>query len=451
MFNKPISQLTEEDIKTLVDNHERESSILEYKQEIYGTDHEKKEISKDVSAMANAEGGYLIIGIQETDGQASSITGTSKVIGRQPVEVWIENVLIANVRPKISINPKVIVLTSNPDRVLVVIHVPQSPRRPHMVIAEGRNAYYTRHNYQATYADEHEVRSMFSESKIIGEEMEKFLASRNLNNPLADNFGITPLSEKLPKSLRRIDELLKKNYTGNPIVLFSVCPRYLEERIDIASDDFKEWLTANDKVNLLDLNIDFLSYDKIVSSDSIRSVKEIQSNDGKSMLPYRYVEIFRNGYLENGMGSEMIWPHPGEFGVLFNLTYFTASLWLFLKFARNLYEKIGYFDEINLIISLVDIENLTLHGFGQKNKDVNWRQPYEWLDTNDNRVPICKQKNVKIERSIIASELNEESIEKMVKEISKRVSNAFGESIAKCFNDDGVFHKEGLRGFRNVH
>jgi len=447
MFNKPVSQLNEEDLKALIDNRERESSILEYKQEISGTDHEKKEISKDISAMANTEGGYLVIGVQEVDGQASAITGTPKTIGRQPVEVWIENVLITNVRPKIAITPKIITLTSILDRVLVVIHIPQSPKRPHMVIAEGRNAYYTRHNYQATYADEHEVRSMFLESKSLGDEMKTFLNFRNLNDPLDSNFAITPLSKQLSKSLRKMREL-PENFGGNPFILFTACPRYLEERVDIASSDFRTWLDANNQVNLFGLNIDFLDYDKTVSADSIRSVKETQSENEQDRLPYRYVEVFRNGYLENGISSEMMWPHK-EFGLMFQIAYFTASFWLFMKFIRNLYEHIGYLDEINLIVALVDVENVMLHGFGKKDEKTKWVQPYDFMSGLD-KMPICKQKNVRIERSILASELNDENIEKIVKEMSKRVSNAFGESIAKCFDDSGNFDVNQIRSFRNV-
>lgn len=447
MFNKPISQLNEEDLQALIDNKERESSILEYKQEIAGTDHEKKEISKDISAMANTEGGYLVIGVQEIDGQASAITGTPKTIGRQPVEVWIENVLITNVRPKIAITPKVITLTSAPDRVLVVIHIPQSPKRPHMVIAEGRNAYYTRHNYQATYADEHEVRSMFLESKSIGDEMKTFLTTRNLIDPLDSSFAITPLSKQLSKSLRQMRDL-PENFGGNPFVMFSACPRYLEERVDIASSDFRAWLDANNQVNFFGLNIDFLDYNKTVSADSIRSAKETQPEKEQDALPYRYVEVFRNGYLENGISSEMMWPQK-ELGLMFQIAYFTASFWLFLKFIRNLYEHIGYLDEINLIVALVDVENVTLHGFGKKNETTKWAQPYDMFYRFE-KMPTCKQKNVKIERSILASELNDENIEKIVKEMSKRVSNAFGESIAKCFDDNGNFDVNQIRGFRNV-
>lgn len=448
MFNKSVSQLNEDDIKTLVENKERESSILEFKQELSGTDHEKKEISKDVSAMANAEGGFVIFGIREVDGQAEEIVGTPKTIGRQPVEVWIENVLITNVRPKITIIPKVINLTSSNDRALVVLNIPVSPRRPHMVVTEGRNAYYTRHNYQATYADEHEVRSMFTESKSLGDEMKSFLTSRHLVDELDENFALNPLSKQLSKTLRQLREL-PNDFSGNPFVLFSACPRYLEERVDIASADFRAWLDENNRINLFNLDIDFLDYNKTVSSDSIRSIKETMEDDVRKRLPYRYVGIYRNGYVENSLAVEIMWPHK-DFGLMFQLAYFTVAFWLFMKFLQNFYTRVNYPDEINVTIALADIENVTLHGFGRKNDNQNWLQPYDFRYGID-KMPTCKQKNVKIEKIIIASELNDEYIEKIVKEVSRRVSNAFGEDISKCFDDNGVFDRNQLRGFRNIH
>lgn len=448
MFNKPISQLNEEDLQSLIDNKERESSILEYKQEISGTDHEKKEISKDVSAMANTEGGYLVIGIKEVSSQADAIIGTPKIIGKQPAEAWIENVLIANVRPKISITPKVITLASNPDRVVIVLYIPKSPKRPHMVIAEGRNAYYTRHNYQANYADEHEVRSMFLESKSLGDEMKSFLSSRNLNDSLSDNFGITPLSKQLSKSLREMREL-PDNFNGNPFILFAACPRYLEERVDIASSDLRDWLNLKNEVSLLGLDVDFLDYNKVVSVDSIRSIKEVPSEKEIDKLPYNYVELFRNGYIESGISSEIMWTHE-KLGLMFQLAYFTAAFWLFMNFIRDLYEHIEYLEEINLTIAIVDVENVVLHGFGKKDEKTIWTQPYNRFPGFSN-LPICKQRNIKIERSLIASDLNDENIEKIVKEVSKRVSNAFGESISKCFDDSGNFDLNQISGFRNVY
>ncbi len=445
MFNKPISQLKEEDIQTLVDNTEKESLILEYKQEILGTDHEKKELAKDISAMANTDGGYFIIGVAEEDGRAKGITGTQRKIGKQPVEEWLENVLISNVRPRISIKPKVIDTASNPDKVIIVLHIPQSSRRPHMVVADGRNAYYKRHNYQAAYADEHEVRSMFTESKVSGDEMKSFLDARNLNDTLTDKFATTPLSRLLPEALAHSREL-PEGFKGHPFVLFTACPRYLEERVDIASADFRSWLDANSTVDFQGLNIDFLDYEKTVSANSVRSLK--QTPDEKPIL-WRYVEIFRNGYFENGTGPEFMWTHE-KMGLMFQLAYFTAAFWLFLKFARKLYEKIGYADEVSIIVALASAENITLHGFGKKDDKTNWVNPYDFFYGRGNPL-TCKDKNVRIERDVLASELSDENIENIVKEISKRVSNAFGESISKCFDDSGHFDKNQLRGFRNLY
>lgn len=441
MFNKPISQLNLEDIQILIDNQEKESLILEYKQELTGNDKEKKEISKDVSAIANTGGGYLIIGIEEEDRKAASISGTQGKIGRQPVEEWIESVLISNVRPKLTITPKTISIEADHDKVVVVIHIPQSTRRPHMVTIGGKNAYYRRHNYQATYADEHEVRSMFLENKNSSDEMDKFLSLRNLIDSSKDNFAITPLSSLLLKSLRETREL-PEGFSGNPFVLFSACPRYLEERVDIASTDFRSWLDKNDKINLFDLDIDFLDYNKVISADSIRSLTEIQSEKREDRLPCRYVEIFRNGYIENGISNELMWTND-KMGLMFQIACFTASFWLFMKFIKNIYEHIEYIDEVNLIVALSDVNNVTLHGFGKK-----WVQPYDFMYGLD--APTCRQKNVKIERNIVIAELNDEYIEEIVKEVSRRVSNAFGESIAKCFDDQGVFDPNQLRNFRNV-
>jgi len=35
---------------------------------------------------------------------------------------------------------------------------------------------------------------------------------------------------------------LPDNFNGNPFILFAACPRYLEERVDIASSALRVWL-----------------------------------------------------------------------------------------------------------------------------------------------------------------------------------------------------------------
>ncbi len=67
--NKPISEITDQDLKKLIGRQE-ENLWIDFKEEHYQgykTHHEiyiyRREICKDVTAMANAEGGYILIGV----------------------------------------------------------------------------------------------------------------------------------------------------------------------------------------------------------------------------------------------------------------------------------------------------------------------------------------------------------------------------------------------------
>ena len=460
MFSKSLSKIDEQDIQFLVENEQKESVILEYKETISGNDRDKKELPKDISAIANTDGGFVIFGIREANGVASEIVGIDKLIGKQSVEEWVENVLISNIRPRVAVKPRIIPISSDEDKVVLVLQVPKSPRRPHMVTAGGRNAYYKRHNYQATYADEHEVRSMVLESKTSIDEMKDFLDGRNLSDRRKDNFAITPLSEEIAKEISKTRKI-PDDFEGKPFVLLASCPRYLEERVDIASSEFHEWLSQKDQIELFDFNIDFLDSNTKITADSIRSIKEKIFGEENQRMASRYVEIFRNGYVENGFGSELMYHVSIDIykdndkidrRLFFHIAFFTAAFWLFMKFIRDFYSKIGYADEVSIVIALADIKGVTIHGFGNRNEREKWPQPYydSRYRYRSDKLPTAQNKNFKYEKNLIVSELSDEEIEKIVKEVALRVSNNFGETIAKCFDDNGNFGKNLLREFRNV-
>ncbi len=314
---------------------------------------------------------------------------------------------------------------------------------------EVENAYYKRHNYQATYADEHEVRSMVLENKSSLDEMKDFLKNRNLNDQKSKEFAITPLSEQVADDFLKMGQLSKEN-EGTPFVLLACCPRFLVERVDVASADFRTWLNEKDKITLFGLDINFLNAKKEISSESIVSLLEGYPDKEGNRLLRGYVEIFRNGYVESATASELIWEAGrGENkSTYLQIAYFSVALWLYLKFIKELYTKIGYADEISIIISIPNIKGLSLHGFGRKNEKQIYINPYD-LSYGGNKL-TAKQKNFRYEKNVVVSEIGEEEIENIVKEVGLRLSNAFGETTLKCFDEDGVFDKQLLRSFRNI-
>src|SRR5256885_16092296 len=102
MFDKPLENLTLDDIKQLVDTLKTpEGQFVDYKRELGTANDAKKELIKDMTAFGNSQGGYLLIGIDEAGGLPTKIMGTPKGIGRQKVDEWINSVVSANTDPKL--------------------------------------------------------------------------------------------------------------------------------------------------------------------------------------------------------------------------------------------------------------------------------------------------------------------------------------------------------------
>ena len=79
-FSKLAQDLTEADLVCLVDDRTRENIGLEYTRDMYARKdpNAQREMLRDISSIANAEGGALIIGMDE-DG-----TGTAKALVSVP-------------------------------------------------------------------------------------------------------------------------------------------------------------------------------------------------------------------------------------------------------------------------------------------------------------------------------------------------------------------------------
>lgn len=155
---------TESRLQNLIASEIEESLTLEYKsaEALDRTDAKKKEITKDVSAMANSAGGILIYGIREFDAEnrrhlPERITPVDR---RQFPREWVEQIIQA-IRPRIdgivihSVN-----LSSGEQDVAFVVEIPQS-NTAHQA---SDQRYYKRFNFQAVPMEDYEIRDvMFRE------------------------------------------------------------------------------------------------------------------------------------------------------------------------------------------------------------------------------------------------------------------------------------------------
>ena len=155
--------INEADLQELIAGQVAENLRLDFKLTQYGnSDSDKRELLKDVSALANSHGGHLVLGVGETEGVATELKGIGGV-NLDDELVRMEQILRSGLEPAISgIRMKAIPLAN--ERSVVLIRVPRSWNPPHRVIAKGHNRFYARHSAGTHEPSVEELRVLFSQS-----------------------------------------------------------------------------------------------------------------------------------------------------------------------------------------------------------------------------------------------------------------------------------------------
>jgi len=156
----------------LIENQVEESINLEYKaaDSLGKSDSKKKEISKDVSAMANSDGGIIIYGISEySSKEKRHLPEKLDPVDRiEYTKEWLEHV-INNINPKIKnllIIP--INITNENNKCIYVVVIPKSSTA-HQTI-DFR--YYKRYNFESVPMLDFEIRDIMNRSQIPDVEVE---------------------------------------------------------------------------------------------------------------------------------------------------------------------------------------------------------------------------------------------------------------------------------------
>lgn len=154
-------------INSLIENNIEESINIDFKSAdaLSKVDAKKKEISKDVSAFANSNGGIIIYGIDEINHKASAV---SFIDGNEFSKEWLEQVISSTIQrniPNLKIFP--IRKEGKINQSVYVVQIPESTEAPHIC---RDKKFYKRYNFESVAMEEYEVRSLYgrtSHSKLI--------------------------------------------------------------------------------------------------------------------------------------------------------------------------------------------------------------------------------------------------------------------------------------------
>ena len=149
-------------VQQYIDDCVEESSTLDYKaaNALGKNDGKKKEITKDVSAMANSAGGIIVYGIKEYDAPDKKHL-PEKLDGIDRIEFskeWLEHI-INNIQPRIE-GLTIYPVDKDPGRnhVVYVVEIPKSTTA-HQA---SDYRYYKRFNFESIPMEDYEVRDVMN-------------------------------------------------------------------------------------------------------------------------------------------------------------------------------------------------------------------------------------------------------------------------------------------------
>jgi hypothetical protein len=192
IFSQLLENLQESDLRFLIENKVGESATLEYKRDMWGnSDADKRELLRDVASMANAEGGVIIVGMDQTpEGIARELVAVPGASGHAD---RIRDSCLAGISERVpGLQARAVPFAKGE---LIVVRIPRSYRRPHMITFEGRNDFWVRHDQQKGRMSIAEVKAAVTSTEDLTMKAERFIDARRSHvSPYGLAITGTPLS-----------------------------------------------------------------------------------------------------------------------------------------------------------------------------------------------------------------------------------------------------------------
>lgn len=149
-------------LESLIKNKVEESLNLDYKsaKSLDNTQSCSVEISKDVSALANSDGGIIVYGISEDAEKRHFPRGIDPIDRMQFSKERLEQIINSNIRPRID-RLNIYPITISDLMVVYVVEVDKS-ETAHQA-ADKR--YYKRYNFQSVSMEDYEIRDIMNRQR----------------------------------------------------------------------------------------------------------------------------------------------------------------------------------------------------------------------------------------------------------------------------------------------
>jgi Schlafen, AlbA_2 len=261
-FSKRVDDLTAGDLAALVSAGAVETVALEFKREAYGHgDEATREMLRDITSMANAEGGVIVIGIDEDDeGAATALTA---VVNGDAEAARIVSSCVDNITDRIpGFRARPVPFGTGH---LILVYIPRSYRRPHMITFKGATDFWIRHDRQKSRMSITEIRAAVTTTQELGMKVEQFVEQRR----------------QLVMELR-----------PQPIFGLMATPLLLEEgRVDISEPGLSELLKDPPAVRQLGGSVRLAYAHAAQVIPTVRGLAALEED--KQVL-----EVFRSGHVE---------------------------------------------------------------------------------------------------------------------------------------------------------
>ena len=259
----------------------------------------------------------------------------------------------------------------------------------------------------------------------IREATKRFLQGRNVLSASPDNFAVNEYFRHLHSPLPDDEK---------PAALFMACPNDLDGNADVTAPEFVEWVKATASVEVDGRQVRVPGLEPHVDIGMLLAIDQSpRAPSNRNVLTYR--EFQSNGFFEFGT-SHLFFDRNNRGNMEMHLCYMVGEFWSFLAQARLFYRKTGLDSPFTAFVSIKNSDRLSLGNYG----DEVLRLPSRRSVPSDRYSPVTHRKNIPFWHAFgPACEATDEEIARAAKEMAKQVCNAYGETIPRCYNEDGSF------------